>query len=190
MPPLPNLVITQLSADPPSPIVGTATTLTAGSQTPDPRRRREQCSILPRVPRLGIELGEAAVPALAPGGSVDVAFVWDTTGELGAHTSTRSSTRMIPTCASGIETDNEASTIVDVRSPPPAQPDLEIQGFALTPNELERLPQDVTATARIVNTGLDPVPSVLVELFQGHPISAGGSHERHHCGSAATRAST
>ena len=174
LPPLPNLVITQLSADPPSPVVAMATTLTVRVEnTGSIPAGATSVRFFREVPRLGIELGEAAVPALAPGGSVDVAFVWDTTGELGAHTLYAVVDPDDTDVRERIETDNEASTIIDVRSPPPAQPDLEIQGFALTPNELERLPQDVTATARIANTGLDPVPSVLVELFQGHPDLGG-----------------
>ena len=174
LPPLPNLVITLLSADPPSPIVATATTLTVRiANTGSAPAGATHVRFFREVPRLGIELCEAAVPALGPGGSVDVAFVWDTTGELGAHTLYAVVDPDDTDVRERIETDNEASTIVDVRPPPPAQPDLEIQGFALTPNELERLPQDVTATARIANTGLDPVPSVLVELFQGHPDLGG-----------------
>ncbi len=174
LPPLPNLVITLLSADPPSPVVGTATTLTVRvANTGSAPAGTTNVRFFREVPRLGIELGEAAVSALAPGGSVDVAFVWDTTGELGAHTLYAVVDADDTDVRERIETDNEASTIVDIRPPPPAQPDLEIQGFALPPNELERLPQDVTATARIANTGLDPVPSVLVELFQGHPDLGG-----------------
>ena len=174
LPPLPNLVITQLSADPPSPIVATATTLTVRvANTGSAPAGATNVRFFREVPRLGIELGEAAVSALAPGGSVDVAFVWDTTGELGEHTLYAVVDPDDTDVRERIETDNEASTIVDIRPPPPAQPDLEVQGFALTPNELERLPQDVAATARIANTGLDPVPSVLVELFQGHPDLGG-----------------
>ena len=71
------------------------------------------------------------------------------------------------------ETDNEASFAIDVRPPPPVQPDLEIRDFTLTPGELSALPQGVTASAHIANTGLDPVPSVSVELFQGHPDLGG-----------------
>ncbi|MGH9388935.1 MAG: CARDB domain-containing protein, partial [Vicinamibacteria bacterium] len=97
---------------------------------------------------------------------------WDSPGPVGTH---RIHAVVDPEdeIRERLESDNEASLSLDVRPPPPAQPDLEIESFVLSPAELQRLPQNVAVTARIGNTGLDPAPAARVELFLGNPGQGG-----------------
>jgi subtilase family serine protease/flagellar hook assembly protein FlgD len=173
LPPLANLVVAGFTLDPPAPIEGSVANLAARvANTGSAIASATQVRWFRELPRLGIELGEAAVPSLAPGGVVEVSIPWDTAAQIGDHTLFA---RVDPDddVRERFETDNDASLAIDVRTPPPAQPDLEIRGFTLIPSALERLPQDVAASARITNTGLEPVGSALVELFQGHPDQGG-----------------
>jgi hypothetical protein len=177
LPPLPNLV-SQLSALPARPIAGSPTMFTArvenrGSLASFPTLIR----FFRETPRLGIVLGEAEVPALASGAFSEVSETWDSAGPVGTHriyavVDPESEVR------ERLETDNETSLSLDVRPPPPAQPDLQIESFVLSPGELQGLPQNVVVSARIANTGLDPVPTARVELFLGNP-GEGGRSRRH-----------
>ena len=173
LPPLPNLRVTFAAAEPASPSEGAIVTLRARVENNGSAPAAASLVRFYReTPRLGIALGEVAVPALVPGDTAGVTIDWNTTAELGSHT-VHAAVDPDADMRERVETDNEASFPIDVRPPAPAQPDLEIRDFALTPGELTELPQDVNASARVVNTGLDPVPSVLVELFQGHPDLGG-----------------
>ncbi len=175
LPPLPNLVVESLTIDPASPAEGTPVTVTVrianrGSVPSAPVRLRFH----EEVPELGIKIGEESVPALQVDETFEASAVWETTGKVGSHTlfavvDPDNDER------ERLETDNRRSVPVDVRIPPPAEPDLVVTGgdLALVPAELEELPQDLRLTARIRNTGLDDVPAALVELFQGSPENGG-----------------
>jgi subtilase family serine protease/flagellar hook assembly protein FlgD len=172
LPPLPNLV-SQLSVLPARPIAGSEATLTARVENRGTLASTDTTVRFYReTPRLGNVLGEAVVPPLAAGESRDVSAIWDGAGPLGAH---RIWAVVDPEddVRERLETDNETSTAVDVRPPPPAEPDLEIESFALSPSELHELPQIVSFAARVGNTGLDPVPSARAELFLGSPAEGG-----------------
>ena len=174
LPPLPNWHVSELVASPPSPIVGTSTELIApGRERGDRAVARFDAALFSaRCRPSGSCSGAFGVPPLDVGESAEVQLIWDTTGLEGAHT-----IHALVDPDGGVlernENDNGASLAIDVRPPPPAQPDLEIAAFTLEPSTLERLPEIVVAALRIVNTGLDPVPVARVEIYQGNPDLGG-----------------
>jgi subtilase family serine protease len=173
LPPLPNLVITALASEPLSPIDGSSAELTArvanvgtaASAATTVRLHRE-------VPRLGIVLDEVSIGPISPGSDTDVVLSWDLASPIGSH-SLHAVVDPDGAVRERFENDNQRFLSIDVRPPPPVQPDLEISIFTLTPSTLDSLPQHVAAAVRIANTGLDPVPEATVALFQGDPDQGG-----------------
>ena len=177
LPLLPNLVVESLSLSPERPVEGTVVTLTARVANPGSAIASAPFTVKfhDAVPELGLVLDEIVVSEDIPsGGSLDVDGSWDTTGALGSH-----DLFVVVDAADDvrerIETDNRLSRQVEVLVAPLVEPDFELTAADLTlvPPTLEGLPQDVTLSARIRNTGSTPVDNVLVELFQGDPAAGG-----------------
>ena len=177
LPPLPNLVAESLLVSPDRPIEGSEVTLTARVANAGSEVATSAFIVKfhDGAPELGLVLDEVVVTEdIAPGGLADVEGRWDTTGALGVH-DLFVVVDALDDVRERVETDNRLSRRVEVRVAPPVEPDFELTAADLTlvPPRLEGLPQDVTLSARIRNTGSTPVDNVLVELFQGNPTSGG-----------------
>lgn len=169
LPPLPNLVVESLVSSPASPPEGVAPLLTARvtntGSVPGPG---SIVRLFEGHPSLGVLVGEASVPALATGEPFETSFPWETAGKLGRR-------RLTAVVDPGndlrerFENDNELALDVEVRTPPPPEPDLvlERKDLALSPPRLSTLPQEVVLTAFVRNTGANPVPPTRVSLYQG-----------------------
>jgi subtilase family serine protease/flagellar hook assembly protein FlgD len=169
LPPLPNLVVESLVSSPASPPEGVAAMLTTRvTNTGSVPAPGSIVRLFEGHPSLGVVVGETSVPPLATGEPFEASFPWETAGKLGRR-------RLTAVVDPGndlrerFENDNELALDVQVRTPPPPEPDLvlERKDLALSPPRLSTLPQEVVLTAFVRNTGANPVPATLVSLYQG-----------------------
>jgi subtilase family serine protease/flagellar hook assembly protein FlgD len=175
LPLLPNLVLEAIVSEPASPPEGVSAVLTVrvGSRgtidSPASRLR-----IYEGHPSLGLVVADVPVPPLASGSSFESAATWETSGKLGRRrlTAVADSANDL---AERFENDNEMPLDLEVRTPPPPEPDLVLEknDLTLSPDRLTTLPAELSLTANLRNTGANPVPAVRLELYQGNPSSGG-----------------
>jgi subtilase family serine protease len=116
----------------------------------------------------GTEIAQAAVPALAPGGSAALALEWDTAGSLGSHTLVALADAEFAVDEGGREANNRASLGLDVTESAPPGIDLAWGALVPDPPALETLPQPLVVRGSLRNLASDAATAE-VALYDGDP---------------------